>query len=894
MFATLVPFCFSLTFVSLTFTKLVHLSIHAKTVSLAAFVLFLPSLLLPDLLVILVSRLALRQKKGVAAVTACVLGCIFSLIVFGAASSQIGFFYSTGNEIKWSEARSYAGDKDGMKILLSGLNTVIASGLLIFGLAWFAKWYLYRGVGALLVLVATPINYVWTSFRGSRAQRRRSYYPRSPNTLLDPYSSDSDISDSSDDMDETKGGLESGYGENREEYATKRTPWLIVGGIAVFITLTTLCRPYAPYHMMSATLPLQMLEMFKSTPDVCAENAALNGNPWPYPEQLEVSKWESPKDHFKGWAPGSNNDYVQQYRDTVPDWLPKEVPSGFGKWSLTKAAPEETEKTDNNSTNKAKNSCPGIEAQDAFYNPVSDPMKISNQDSDILEVLQDVLNNGTVKIKHVALIMMESFREELFPLQYGSDMHKIIMQANKGKDVDEINAKLAGLGPVAQRLTGKSADFKKKDGTAFDPVAIPQWNDTTEEGFGGINVVGGFTTSSLSFKSMAAIHCGAWSMPVDGVEESETQAYQACIPQVLELFNKIKEDKPTDDFLDQQWYPAFFQSITDGYDRQDKFDEKIGFKHIVTKDRLDADAKEELEEINYFGYAETTLKSHIKDYITKIQKENKRMFFSHFTSTTHHPWGVPQSFKSEEYLQTHGKNGWHEDFNNYMNAIRFTDAWLGELMQTFDDFGISNETLVVFVGDHGQAFKEDQRSKTGTYENGHVSNFRVPITFRHPNIPRVQYNANATSISILPTILDLLINTGSLNKKDTAAASDLIHDYEGQSLIRPYKASHNGRRAWNFGIINGGASMLSMTSADAPWRIVIPLDQNTQYRFTDLKNDPLELEPFEKWSMSDLAKGVKSKYGEEAAQWAIEAEAVSKWWGPERKRLWGFNSNKEE
>jgi hypothetical protein len=78
MFATLVPFCFSTIFVSLTFTKLVHLSIHAKTVSPGALILFLPSLLLPDVLVIYVSRLALRQKKGVFAVGACVLGCIFS------------------------------------------------------------------------------------------------------------------------------------------------------------------------------------------------------------------------------------------------------------------------------------------------------------------------------------------------------------------------------------------------------------------------------------------------------------------------------------------------------------------------------------------------------------------------------------------------------------------------------------------------------------------------------------------------------------------------------------------------------------------------------------------------------------------------------------------------
>ncbi|EXK82825.1 hypothetical protein FOQG_12940 [Fusarium oxysporum f. sp. raphani 54005] len=270
------------------------------------------------------------------------------------------------------------------------------------------------------------------------------------------------------------------------------------------------------------------------------------------------------------------------------------------------------------------------------------------------------------------------------------------------------------------------------------------------------------------------------------------------------------------------------------------------------------------------------------------------MFFSHFTSTTHHPWGVPKSFEKTDFLNTEGKMGWHSEFNDYLNAMRFTDAWLGELLQTFDDHGLTNETLVVFVGDHGQAFKEDQKSKTGTYENGHVSNFRVPITFRHPHIPRVQYNANATSLSILPTILDLLINTGSLNEKDQNAAEDLIHDYEGQSLIRPYKATHNGRRAWNFGIINGGASMLSMTSADAPWRIVIPLDDSTQYRFTDLKNDPLEKKPLEKWTLEQLTYAVRNKFGEEASKWAAEADAVSKWWGPERKRLWGYNPSHKE
>jgi arylsulfatase A-like enzyme len=632
--------------------------------------------------------------------------------------------------------------------------------------------------------------------------------------------------------------------------------------------------------MMSATLPLAMLEMFKSAPDICTEQATVNGNRWPFPGLMEKPKWESPKGHFKGWAPGSNNNYVKQYRETVPKWLPEVMPTGFSKW-LPK----------NTTHNKNNHSCLGVEVDGTFYNPISDPLKITNLNDDILDALQTVFRNETVKIRHVALVMLESYREELFPLQQGSDYHQIIMKSHGDADEDEINARLSQLCPVAERITGKSGNFKKNDGSDFDSVLTPEWNDTTQDGFGGINIVGGFTTASLSFKSMAAIHCGAWPMPVDSFEESETESYQPCIPQVLDLFNNIKENKSTDDFVEQQWLPAFFQSITDGYDRQDKFDKKIGFKHIITKDRLDHDAKEGdgLEEINYFGYAETTLKSHIKDYIKQVQEQGKRMFLSHFTSTTHHPWGVPKSFKATNYLNTEGDMGWHEDFNKYLNSMRFTDAWLGELLQIFEDFGISNETLIVFVGDHGQAFKEDISSKTGTYENGHISNFRVPITFRHPNIPRVQYNANATSLSILPTILDLLIHTRSLNEKDIQAASDLIYDYEGQSLIRPYKASHNGRRAWNFGVINGGGSLLSLTSADAPWRLVLPLDQKSEYRFTDLKNDPLELKPLGKWSMQDLANAVKSKYGEDASQWAVEAEAVARWWGLERKRLWGYN-----
>ncbi|KAF4467881.1 hypothetical protein FALBO_5251 [Fusarium albosuccineum] len=119
----------------------------------------------------------------------------------------------------------------------------------------------------------------------------------------------------------------------------------------------------------------------------------------------------------------------------------------------------------------------------------------------------------------------------------------------------------------------------------------------------------------------------------------------------------------------------------------------------------------------------------------------------------------------------------------------------------------------------------------------------------------------------------------------TAVAADLVQNYEGQSFIRPYNDAHNGRRAWNFGIVNSGADMLSGTTADGPWRLEMSLAQGSRYRHTDLKSDPLELEPREKWSTDVLTSEAGSRHGVNVSRWVVEAEAVARWWATERKRL---------
>jgi hypothetical protein len=186
------------------------------------------------------------------------------------------------------------------------------------------------------------------------------------------------------------------------------------------------------------------------------------------------------------------------------------------------------------------------------------------------------------------------------------------------------------------------------------------------------------------------------------------------------------------------------------------------------------------------------------------------------------------------------------------------------------------------------AFREDSSHYT-TYENGHITNLRVPLVFHHPSLPRIQLTVNATSMSIIPTILDLLIATSSLNAQDTDIAANLIQQYEGQSLIRPYQVKKNGRQAWDIGILSPGGSFLSVSSAAVPFRLVMPVCKSGVYRFTSTASDPNELYPLVENSISDLAVRSRLEYGDDAANWVIDAEKIGKWWMLEQRRRWGYH-----
>lgn len=165
----------------------------------------------------------------------------------------------------------------------------------------------------------------------------------------------------------------------------------------------------------------------------------------------------------------------------------------------------------------------------------------------------------------------------------------------------------------------------------------------------------------------------------------------------------------------------------------------------------------------------------------------------------------------------------------------------------------------------------------------------MPLIFRHPQLPRVHVDANATSLSIIPTILDLLVQTKSLKEEDSAVASAILPEYQGQSLIRPFKNERSdGMPVWNMALINSGGSIIAITSTASPYRLILPLKTEFAFRFTHLGKDPGEAQALQAWTMPRLLSMVKSSHGEEAAAWLEEAEMVGRWWVDNQKRVWDY------
>ncbi|KAL1965841.1 hypothetical protein VTN77DRAFT_5162 [Rasamsonia byssochlamydoides] len=870
-------FLYSLTVVALLSAKLLHVFSHLASTSIPLFVLYFPTFLTPDVFVILTSRL-IFQRSLICSVLLC-------LIITLGASAQISLFVETGGELRWSMLGKISREPQGfVGMLLTGLMSTSITTCVLACVAYFLTPSLYN-------IAYQILNSLFTTIFPRTSRSRGSY------NLLSP---------------------EDGEEEGTEKTEAQRGASIIWARVKLIVLVSVLLilhivRPHSPFDHMTTTLPFTMLDaIFHPRSPLCDPSPFDGSHAFPFPDLISQDLWVAPTvtegGNWRGWKPGSP---WWEVRREMPSWLPRDKPvSGFDKWYRGSSfqLPANNDQAGGEKSVQPTPT-PGVGRGEhspvppSGYESVLDPLKITNVDQPLLDALQDALQKqkSAVDIRHVIILTLESTRKDVFPLIKGGRLYQELEQSwkshkNKNHKRDHKHKKKPGesksradfsqLSINAEAVTGEEAGFGRE----------------VNKTHGGVNVLGALTASTSTVKSMLASHCGVNPLPVDFLEEVETEIYQPCLPQILKVMNSNKKKQQSTGATATSWKQApwrsvFMQAGTGLLDRQTQLMNMIGFDLTIDREYLkspNAEFRVAGKEVNYLGYSEKELRPYLRKAITDAEDKGERLLLSHITTTTHHPWTTPgDADEQEDYW---GDSRANSPFNRYLNTVKYADRWVGEVLDLINDLGVADKTLVVVLGDHGFAFGGTKSSMKTTYANPHISSFPVPLTFHHPQLPRATVNATVTPLSLVPTILDLLASTGSLDATDLQIARDLIPEYEGQSLIRrfvptrPGHAGHGEREAWSFSVVNPGGTHLAVVSAAHPYRYVLPICELSPYSFSDLATDPVEeTAVVQDWEGgAKMVEKVRKAHGAEAARWAARAEKIAKWYVWEARNRWGY------
>lgn len=192
---------------------------------------------------------------------------------------------------------------------------------------------------------------------------------------------------------------------------------------------------------------------------------------------------------------------------------------------------------------------------------------------------------------------------------------------------------------------------------------------------------------------------------------------------------------------------------------------------------------EKNEEVQLPGYRVDGQTDAMIDYLieraAESEAERRPFFCMHSYLEPHHqntddsypaPTGMAQQYQYAPLppdLLTLGGSS-HKHWPGYCGMIKRLDEALGRVLDTLKSTGLEEDTVIVFLSDHGCHFK----TRNGEYKRSpHESSVRIPFVWAGPGFNGGGESSDAVSlVDFMPTILDL-------------AGVKIPEDVQGRSLV---------------------------------------------------------------------------------------------------------------
>jgi arylsulfatase A-like enzyme/Flp pilus assembly protein TadD len=177
--------------------------------------------------------------------------------------------------------------------------------------------------------------------------------------------------------------------------------------------------------------------------------------------------------------------------------------------------------------------------------------------------------------------------------------------------------------------------------------------------------------------------------------------------------------------------------LSQGFDR---YDDSLNIDQLINSFDSEIKADQVYAKFNQW------LKKYKKHQADSQQEKGKFFAWIHFYDP-HTPYEPPDLYKK--------KFGGHLE-GLYDGEVAFTDFYVGKIIADLESAHLLDQTLIIIVGDHGEAFGE--HNEFGHSFFCYEENLRVPLVFYNPRLfskpQRIKNRVNL--VDIMPTVLEMV------------------------------------------------------------------------------------------------------------------------------------------
>jgi arylsulfatase A-like enzyme len=168
----------------------------------------------------------------------------------------------------------------------------------------------------------------------------------------------------------------------------------------------------------------------------------------------------------------------------------------------------------------------------------------------------------------------------------------------------------------------------------------------------------------------------------------------------------------------------------------------------------------------------------------------------------------------------------------YAGMVESVDRAVGQILDTLDELGLTNETLVIFTADNGGLGSvTDNRPLRGAKGWPYEGGLRVPLIVRWPGHVPLGSTSDIpfSSIDLVPTLLDV----ADLPPTEGHDGLDFLPHWLGDAAPEPRPLF------WHYPHYHGSGSTPNSVVRDGPWKLIRWYEDGREELF-HLENDPGE------------------------------------------------------